>query len=184
MMNGWSTLGSGNLRDALKLPPGEDRNEWLAVNLIDLVKQVRMLFGVLCESECTDSKCPEMTAKDRVYTWTNDETVLNTSAPQYIDLSLSWCQMNIDDENVFPSEIGKKFPPIFDEICKTIMRRLFRIYAHVYHCHLNHFKEIKALAHLNTSFKQFVLFANQFELLKREETEPLRGVIESLMSSG
>lgn len=27
-----STLGSGNLREALKLPPGEDKNEWLAVN--------------------------------------------------------------------------------------------------------------------------------------------------------
>lgn len=27
-----ATLGSGNLREAVKLPPGEDFNEWLAVN--------------------------------------------------------------------------------------------------------------------------------------------------------
>lgn len=27
-----ATLGSGNLRDAVRLPPGEDMNEWLAVN--------------------------------------------------------------------------------------------------------------------------------------------------------
>jgi len=27
-----ATLGSGNLREAVKLPPGEDLNEWLAVN--------------------------------------------------------------------------------------------------------------------------------------------------------
>lgn len=27
-----ATLGSGNLRAAVKLPPGEDINEWLAVN--------------------------------------------------------------------------------------------------------------------------------------------------------
>lgn len=27
-----ATLGSGNLRDAVRLPPGEDLNEWLAVN--------------------------------------------------------------------------------------------------------------------------------------------------------
>ena len=26
------TLGSGNLREAVKLPTGEDLNEWLAVN--------------------------------------------------------------------------------------------------------------------------------------------------------
>lgn len=27
-----ATLGSGNLREAVRLPPGEDLNEWLAVN--------------------------------------------------------------------------------------------------------------------------------------------------------
>ena len=27
-----ATLGSGNLWEAVKLPPGEDLNEWLAVN--------------------------------------------------------------------------------------------------------------------------------------------------------
>lgn len=27
-----ATLGSGNLREAVKLPDGEDLNEWLAVN--------------------------------------------------------------------------------------------------------------------------------------------------------
>ncbi|KAJ0030273.1 hypothetical protein Pint_13490 [Pistacia integerrima] len=29
------TLGSGNLREAVRLPPGEDINEWLAVNSKD-----------------------------------------------------------------------------------------------------------------------------------------------------
>lgn len=27
-----ATLGSGNLREAVRLPPGEDLNEWLAIN--------------------------------------------------------------------------------------------------------------------------------------------------------
>lgn len=27
-----ATLGSGNIRDAVKLPQGEDVNEWIAVN--------------------------------------------------------------------------------------------------------------------------------------------------------
>lgn len=31
-----ATLGSGNLREAVKLPPGEDLNEWLAVNSMSL----------------------------------------------------------------------------------------------------------------------------------------------------
>jgi len=43
-------------------------------------------------------------------------------------------------------------------IAKTILKRLFRVYAHIYH---QHFKEIVSLgeeAHLNTSFKHFVYF--------------------------
>ena len=31
-----ATLGSGNLRLAVTLPEGEDLNEWLAVNCVDL----------------------------------------------------------------------------------------------------------------------------------------------------
>jgi hypothetical protein len=34
-----ATLGSGNLREAVRLPPGEDINEWLAVNTVDFFKQ-------------------------------------------------------------------------------------------------------------------------------------------------
>lgn len=35
-----ATLGSGNLREAVKLPTGEDLNEWLAVNSNSLSLQV------------------------------------------------------------------------------------------------------------------------------------------------
>lgn len=31
-----STLGSGNLKEAVRLPTGEDPNEWLAVNSMTL----------------------------------------------------------------------------------------------------------------------------------------------------
>lgn len=30
-----ATLGSGNIMEAVKLPPGEDLKEWLAVNTVD-----------------------------------------------------------------------------------------------------------------------------------------------------
>jgi len=34
-----TTLGSGDLRQAVKLPDGENLNEWLAVNSIDFFKR-------------------------------------------------------------------------------------------------------------------------------------------------
>jgi MOB kinase activator 1 len=38
-----STLGTGNLREAVKLPEGEDEAEWYAVNVVDFYNQISML---------------------------------------------------------------------------------------------------------------------------------------------
>ncbi|KAK4785762.1 hypothetical protein SAY86_002451 [Trapa natans] len=81
-----ATLGSGNLREAVRLPPGEDINEWLAVNskrflysaknsshqsfpdssyafgaAVDFFNQVNILYGTLTEF-CTSTNCPTMSA--------------------------------------------------------------------------------------------------------------------------
>ena len=37
-----TTLGSGNLRQAVALPPGEDPDEWIAVNSVDFFNQVKL----------------------------------------------------------------------------------------------------------------------------------------------
>jgi len=34
-----ATLGSGNMRNAVVLPQGEDLNEWLAVNTVDFFQR-------------------------------------------------------------------------------------------------------------------------------------------------
>ena len=45
-------MGSGNLRAAVVLPPGEDVNEWLAANLVDFFNEISLLFG-LCADAAT-----------------------------------------------------------------------------------------------------------------------------------
>ena len=40
-----ATLGSGNLRLAVRLPEGEDINEWIAANIVDFFNQINMLYG-------------------------------------------------------------------------------------------------------------------------------------------
>ncbi|KAL6533652.1 hypothetical protein OROHE_013485 [Orobanche hederae] len=60
-----ATLGSGNLREAVRLPPGEDINEWLAVNTVDFFNQVNLLYGTLTEF-CTPESCPTMSAGPKV----------------------------------------------------------------------------------------------------------------------
>ena len=151
----------GNLRLAVQLPEGEDVDEWIAVNTVDFFNQINMLYGTITEF-CTEDVCPIMSAGPKYeYHWADGQTVkkpIKCSAPKYIDYLMTWVQDQLDDEALFPSKIGVKFPPNFQVIVKTILKRLFRVYAHIYH---QHFKEVVHLgeeAHLNTSFKHFIYF--------------------------
>ena len=53
---------------------------------------------------------------------------------------------------------GAPFPSNFGDVVKTIFKRLFRVYAHIYHSHFQKIVNLKEEAHLNTCFKHFVLF--------------------------
>lgn len=54
--------------------------------------------------------------------------------------------------------IGVPFPKNFMSVAKTILKRLFRVYAHIYHQHFDSVMQLQEEAHLNTSFKHFIFF--------------------------
>ena len=58
-----ATLGSGSLRKVVRLPEGEDKDEWLAVNVVDFYNQINLLYGAITEF-CSPQSCPEMKATD------------------------------------------------------------------------------------------------------------------------
>ncbi|KAF3850791.1 hypothetical protein F7725_012563 [Dissostichus mawsoni] len=134
-----ATLGSGNLRQAVMLPEGEDLNEWIAVNTVDFFNQINMLYGTITEF-CTETSCSVMSAGPRYeYHWadgTNIKKPIKCSAPKYIDYLMTW---------EFP------FPKNFMSVAKTILKRLFRVYAHIYHQHFDSVMQLQEEAHLNTS---------------------------------
>ncbi|KAI9729363.1 MAG: MOB kinase activator 1B [Cirrosporium novae-zelandiae] len=162
-----ATLGSGSLRKAVKLPEGEDLNEWLAVNVVDFYNQINLLYGAITEF-CSPQTCPEMKATDEFeYLWQDSENFkrpTKMSAPDYIEHLMSWVQGSIDNEQVFPSRIGVPFPKGFQSTVRQMLKRMYRVYAHVY-CH--HYPVIIHLGlepHLNTSFKHYVLFIDEHNL--------------------
>lgn len=177
------TLGSGNLRLAVALPEGEDLNEWVAVNTVDFFNQINMLYGTITEF-CTEESCPVMSAGRKYeYHWADGTTVkkpIKCSAPKYIDYLMSWVQYQLDDETLFPSKIGVPFPRNFLSVAKTILKRLFRVYAHVYHQHRDDVRRLDEEAHLNTSFKHFIYFIEEFNLIDKKELTPLQDLIDIL----
>lgn len=76
---------------------------------------------------------------------------------------------------------GVPFPANFQATVKSILRRLFRVYAHIYN---HHFAQICALsleAHLNTSYRHFLLFVNEFQLVDPKELAPLNELNEAIL---
>lgn len=167
------------------LPEGEDLNEWIAVNTVDFFNQINMLYGTITEF-CTETSCSVMSAGPRYeYHWadgTNIKKPIKCSAPKYIDYLMTWVQDQLDDETLFPSKIGVPFPKNFMSVAKTILKRLFRVYAHIYHQHFDSVMQLQEEAHLNTSFKHFIFFVQEFNLIDRRELAPLHDLIEKLGS--
>ncbi|KAM3419413.1 hypothetical protein BST61_g5342 [Cercospora zeina] len=187
-----ATLGSGSLRKVVQLPEGEDRDEWLAVNVVDFYNQINLLYGAITEF-CSPQSCPEMKATDEFeYLWHDPPEVPKPTrlpAPTYISHLLSWTSNHLANSTTFPTHPGVPFPPNFQQTIRTIFKRLYRIYAHIY-CH--HYSVIRGLgleAHLNTGFKHYVLFVEEFGLAdekgnkKGEWYGPLGELVESMLRS-
>jgi len=197
-----ATLGSGNLRLAVQLPEGEDTNEWLAVHTVDFFNHLNMLYGTVTEF-CTPQECPIMSAGPRYeYLWEDGvkyKRPTKLPAPEYVDALMNWAQTILDDENVFPNKIGVPFPRNFRDTVRTIVRRLFRVYAHIYSNHFDHicalgiegwlfFVALERLliiisaAHLNTSYRHFFLFVNEFDLVDKKELAPLDELNDAILA--
>ncbi|EGP87692.1 uncharacterized protein MYCGRDRAFT_42543 [Zymoseptoria tritici IPO323] len=187
-----ATLGSGSLRKVVQLPEGEDRDEWLAVNVVDFYNQINLLYGAITEF-CSPTTCPEMKATDEFeYLWHDPPSFPKPTrlpAPTYISHLLSWTSAHLSNSTLFPTHPGVPFPSNFSATIRTIFKRLYRVYAHIY-CH--HYGVVRGLGlepHLNTGFKHYVLFVEEFGLSdgkgdkKGEWYGPLGELVESMLRS-
>ncbi|KAL3642889.1 MOB kinase activator 1A [Castilleja foliolosa] len=179
-----ATLGSGNLREAVKLPPGEDLNEWFAVNIVDFFNQVNILYATVTEF-CTSATCPKMSAGPKYeYRWADGVTIkkpISVSAPKYVEYLMDWIEAQLENQAIFPQILGVPFPPNFEDVVRTILRRLFRVYAHIYHSHFQKIMSLKEERHLNTCFKHFVLFTSEFGLIDKCELAALQDIVDSIL---
>ena len=106
------------------------------------------------------------------------------AASEYIKRSLEHCQILMDDESIFPVAECVPFASHskgkYQTGIKTIFKRIFRIYAHLYHHHYQIFTDSNVESLLNTSFKHFIFFIQKFNLVSEKDQEPLEQMIQSL----
>jgi hypothetical protein len=83
--------------------------------------------------------------------------------------------------------IGKSsgFPQEFFDVCQTIFRQMFRVYAHLYWAHfIDPFYHVNLDKHLNSCFSHFVLTATALDMLKPHELEPMQPLIDLWAANG
>ncbi|XP_043267617.1 MOB kinase activator-like 2 isoform X1 [Venturia canescens] len=163
-----------DLRMLVDLPPGLDYNEWLASHTLALFNHINLFYGTISEF-CTSTGCPDMTGPGlRTYLWFDEKgKKTRVAAPQYIDYVMTFTQRTVSDETIFPTKYANEFPSSFESIVRKILRLLYHVVAHIYHCH---FREVALLglhAHLNCVFAHLTLLNQRFNLIDPKETEIL-----------
>jgi MOB kinase activator 1 len=176
--------GQGDMRKTVQLPDGEDLNEWFAVNTVHFFNAASMVYGT-CSDFCTAESCAVMSAGPKYeYLWADGVKVkkpIKVSAPEYMTLLFEWVDEQISNPEVFPVDENAKFPRNFQSIIKNIYKRLFRLYGHIYYSHFEKIQSIGAEAHLNTCFKHFIYFIDEFDLVDKKELAPLQRLIDKLI---
>lgn len=109
------------------------------------------------------------------------------TAKQYIN-TLFQSITDLFESEPFNQCASGVFPESFMKTSRAIFKKLFRVYAHVYHNHLNvcvfsgsdvqEFTKLGAEAHLNTTFKHFILFDREFKMINIKEEVPLQKLIQ------
>ncbi|XP_059613170.1 MOB kinase activator-like 3 [Phlebotomus argentipes] len=172
-----ASLSSGiNLRQVVRLPQGENMNDWLAVHVVDFFNRINLIYGTVSEF-CTVNSCATMSGGPRYeYLWADGVQYRKPTAlpaPRYIELLMDWVECQINNENLFPVSTDVPFPRSFATLCRKILTRLFRVFVHVYIHHFDRIVSIGAEAHVNTCYKHFYYFVQEFELVSPKELEPL-----------
>lgn len=106
-----ASLNSGvDIKAAVQLPHGEDLNDWVAVHVVDFFNRINLIYGTICEF-CTEKSCPVMSGGPRYeYRWQDDLKYKKPTAlpaPQYMNLLMDWIEVQINNEEIFPTSIGK-----------------------------------------------------------------------------
>ncbi|XP_017749444.1 PREDICTED: MOB kinase activator 3A-like, partial [Rhinopithecus bieti] len=106
-----ASLNAGlDLRLAVQLPPGEDLNDWVAVHVVDFFNRVNLIYGTISDG-CTEQSCPVMSGGPKYeYRWQDEHKFRKPtalSAPRYMDLLMDWIEAQINNEDLFPTNVGE-----------------------------------------------------------------------------
>jgi len=174
-----ATLDSTEVQESVKKPAGVREEEWMAAQVLGILEEVQLTVSLL-EDMCTEESCPCMNAgKHFTYAWADEKSKqpVDLPAPRYMERLIAHAADILSDPACVPAD-GTAFPRDFKPKVSMLVKRFFRVYAHMY---LSHFAEIQELgleAHMNMFLKHLMAFGGEFKLMRREDIAPLSELLE------
>lgn len=84
------------------------------------------------------------------------KTPIKLPAHDYIEHLRVWISKLLNSEKIFPLSQGAPYPTDFEQYVKVMMKRLFRVFAHIYHSHAHQVAALDLEDELNVSFMRFM----------------------------
>lgn len=126
----------------------------------DFFTDVKLLYHTVSHL-CTHTKCPVMTGGPHL-------VYAMTSAPAYIEYVFQVLDESISQQSDVAPAVAQSMISRVQEMCQAI----FRVYAHLYHCHYVEFMDVGADVHLRMCSRRFLAFVVELELVDETQLAP------------
>ena len=166
-----------NFKKAVKLPSDQNISEWLFVNVNHLFDEIIAIYQK-CESFCTVKSCPSMIATDKyTFLWADNENSkpINLSAREYIYKLFDWTDVQLSNLSQMHT-----LPESFKDSISVILRRLIRVFAHVYCQHSDKLALMGIDQDLNAVFQHTIYFIKEFQLVDANDLAPIQTFVAKL----
>eukprot|EP01089_Gocevia_fonbrunei_P022342 TRINITY_DN9010_c0_g1_i1.p1 TRINITY_DN9010_c0_g1~~TRINITY_DN9010_c0_g1_i1.p1 ORF type:complete len:156 (+),score=25.03 TRINITY_DN9010_c0_g1_i1:88-555(+) len=133
---------------------------------IDIVSRLKLIYS-FCEERCYCSKMIIGTKYEYLWKYDDDDRPVPVTARRYVTLLFDWIDSALVKEHS-------------TSLLRDILRRVFRVYGHIYYHHWNVFEELGQTNVWQKGFLIYIKFVKQNKLVHVRDLEPLAPLIHKL----
>ncbi len=174
----------GSFKTIVQLPKYVDYNEWLALNVFEVLTNLNQFFSIVKDFIPPDAPMNAGPGVSYSYYDPQSNKSYNLPAGQYIDLTLTAINNKVNDQASFPTKNGNPFPPNFLRDVRSICTQLFRIFAYIYYNQFDKIIHLSLEPHWNSFFAHFISFVKEFNLVDDQDLLPMSALIISFEQQG
>lgn len=156
----------GNLQGLVECPVCIEKDEWLAVNLMQFCNKLNTFLGCLMQQQTKETQKLAL-----VYIDDKGKKIKCSSFNTFCDYNMTFLQAQLDDTELFPTLPGTTFPDRFHDAIKRMARCIGDVLTQIYVVQFAALELLDLVGHLNTFLLHFIYFVETFELIPQKERE-------------